>query len=222
MRTSTALRATLAVTVAALVAAAFGGAPAVSAPARASNAIACTLLSPQQLKSTLRLSQSIVLRDYDPTVAISEAVDTECDWGVWSGAAPTTPTAMFAFARRGHAAQIGIETWAPHQGHEQDWIDTDYDKLTGRFDIEAVTFPGLFSSRGLPAHSLHPPHLGHDGTGFVTAAPGRAKGLKVAIGCWWEDQTYKAICVFDEEAAYRPVAAHMLTFAKIAVAKFLG
>jgi hypothetical protein len=42
------------------------------------------------------------------------------------------------------------------------------------------------------------------------------------MGCWWEDKTYEAICIFDEEATSRPVAAHMLHFAKLAVPKFLG
>lgn len=205
----------------ALVAATFVGARPDSASAR-SDAIACTLLSPAQLRSTLGLSQSTVLRNYDPTVAISEAVDTECGLGVWSGPPPTTTAGMFALARSGHAAQIGIETWAPHQGHAKDWVATDYAKLTKKLRSESIAFPGIFSSTGLPAHTLHPPKLGHDGVGFTTAAPGLAKGLTVAIACWWEDKDYKAICVFDEEAAYRPVAAHMLQFAKTAVSKFLG
>jgi hypothetical protein len=33
--------------------------------------------------------------------------------------------------------------------------------------------------------------------------------------------TYKAICVFDEEAAFRSAEAHMLHFARIAVPRFL-
>ena len=114
MRTQTALKTLLAVAVAAVLTAA-------SASATSTSAVACTLLSSSQLKSTLGLSQSTVLRNYDPTGAGSMAVDTECDWGVWSGAPPTSPAATFALARAGHAAQTGIETWAPHQGHERDW-----------------------------------------------------------------------------------------------------
>lgn len=216
------MKAFVAVGVAALIAAAFGGAPAVSASANATGALACTLLASKQLHSTLGLNQSMVLRDYAPTIAVSDDVETECGWGVWSGAAPTTTTAMFAFARSGHAGQIAIQTWAPHEGHEKDWIDTDYDKLTGDLLQDSVTFPGLFSSHSLTAHTLSPPQLGHVGTGFTTAAPGRAKGLTVAMGCWWDDTTYKAICIFDEEATFKPVAVHMLQFAKIAVPKFLG
>jgi len=222
MRTPTALKGALAVAATTLLAAALGSAPAISASTRATGAIACTLLSSTQLQSTLGLSQSTVLRNYDPTAPTSNVVDTECDWGVWSGAAPTTTTAMFALARSGHAAQIAIETWAPHKGHEQDWVGKDYDKLTRDLRSHSLAFPGLFSSQGLAAHTLRPPHLGHSGTGFTTAAPGLAKGLTVTVGCWWEDKSHKAICIFDEEAASRPVTAHMLQFARIAVSKFLG
>jgi hypothetical protein len=198
------------------------GAGTGSASGAARGAVACTLLSPVQLQSALGMSQSIVLRNHDGTAPSSEAVNTECGWGVWDGAPPTTTAAMFALARSGHAAQIGIETWAPHTGHEQHWIASTFDKLTSGFDVYSVTAPGLYSSRGLPAQSLSVPGFGHSGTAFVTAAPGLAKGLKFAIGCWWDDKTYEAICVFDEEAAYRRVAADMLRFAKAAVPKFLG
>jgi hypothetical protein len=219
-RKLTTLKATLALAVAALIAASFGSEPAVSA--ESTNAIACTLLSSSQLRSTLGLSQSTVLRNFDPTGAISEDVDTECDWGVWSGAPPTSTAAMFALARSGHAAQIGIETWAPHKGHAQDWVNKDYAKLTSGLAQDSVVFPGLFSSHGMPAQTIHPPKLGHVSAGLTAAPSGLAKGLTVAIGCWWEHKTYKAICVLDEEAASRPVKADMLQFAKLAVAKFLG
>ena len=82
--------------------------------------------------------------------------------------------------------------------------------------------PGALLVARAAAHALRPPHLGHSAAGFITAAPGLAKGLSVAIGCWWEDKTYKAICLFDEEATSRPVAAHMLQFAKTAVPHVLG
>jgi len=216
MRTQTTLRVTLALAAAALLA------TAASASATSTSAIACTLLSSSQLQSTLGLSQSTVLSSTVPTGALSEDVDTQCGWGVWSGAPPTSPAATFALARAGHAAQIGIETWAPNKGHQRSWVATDFTKLTGKLAHESATFPGLFASAGMPSHTIRVPKLGHAGTGFTTAASGLAKGLTVAIGCWWEKKSYKAICVFDEEAASRPVTADMGTFAKIAVAKFLG
>jgi hypothetical protein len=193
-----------------------------TAGAGSTSAVACTLLSSSQLQSTLGLSQSTILSSNVPTSALSEDVDTQCGWGVWSGAPPTSPAATFALARAGHAAQIGIETWAPNKGHQRSWVATDFTKLTGKLAHESATFPGLFASAGMPSHTIRVPKLGHAGTGFTTAASGLAKGLTVAIGCWWEKKSYKAICVFDEEAASRPVTADMGTFAKIAVAKFLG
>jgi hypothetical protein len=222
MNLKPALKAIQAVAVAAVLAAAFGGAPAVSAPTESTTAVACTLLSSSQLQSTLALSQSTVLSSNVPTGAVSEDVDTQCGWGVWSGAPPTSPAATFALARAGHAAQIGIETWAPNKGHQRSWVATDFTKLTGKLAHESATFPGLFASAGMPSHTIRVPKLGHAGTGFTTAASGPAKGLTVAIGCWWEKKSYKAICVFDEEAASRPVTADLGTLAKIAVAKFLG
>ena len=218
MRTQTILRVTLAVAAAAVLAAA----AAASASGRSTSAVACTLLSSSQLKSTLGLSQSTVLRNYDPTGPISTVVDTECGWGVWSGAPPTNPAATFALARAGNAAQIGIETWAPHKGHERDWIANGYAKLTSDLGHESIAFPGLLSSAGMPAHPIRVSRLGHAGNGFTVAPSGLAKGLTVAIGCWWEKKSHKAICVLDEEAASRPVTAHMQQFAKLAVAKFLG
>lgn len=215
MRTPTALKATLAVALAALVAAAF-------ASAESTNAVACTMLSSSQLRSTLGLSQSTILRNFDATGATSEAVHTECGWGVWSGAPPTSTPAMFALARSGNAAQIGIETWGPHKGHQQTWIARGYAKLTSDLAKESVEFPGIFTSSGMPSHKLRTPAYGHVSVGLTAAASGLAKGLTVAIACWWEHTSYKAICVFDEEAASRPVTAHMLQFAKSAVAKFLG
>ena len=125
--------------------------------------VACTLLSSSQLKSTLGLSQSTVLRNYDPTGAGSMAVDTECDWGVWSGAPPTSPAATFALARAGHAAQTGIETWAPHQGHERDWIAKGYPELIKELTNGSYAAPTAFAAHGVPSHTLRVPHLGHSG-----------------------------------------------------------
>jgi hypothetical protein len=193
-----------------------------TAGAGSTSAVACTLLSSSQLQSTLGLSQSTVLSSNVPTGALSEDVDTQCGWGVWSGAPPTSPAATFALARAGHAAQIGIETWAPNKGHQRSWVATDFTKLTGKLTHESATFPGLFTSAGMPSHPIRLGYTGHSGTAFTVAPSGLAKGLTVAIGCWWEKKSYKAICVFDEEAASRPVTADMGTFAKIAVAKFLG
>src|SRR4051794_35251673 len=146
MRSRDAVRATVACALAGLVTAMLGGAPAASAPHRATAGAACGLLSPKQLHSTLGFSQSTVLQDRAPTNAAGD-VETECGWGVWTGAPPTSTSAMFAFLRAGHAAQVGIETWAPNDASPsvKDWKNTDYDTLTGKFDTESVTFPGIFS-----------------------------------------------------------------------------
>ncbi len=215
MRTQTTHKAIVAVVAAAVLAA------AASASARSTSAVACTMLSSSQLKSTLGLSQSTVLRNYDPTGPGSMAVDTECDWGVWSGAPPTSPAATFALARSGNAAQTGIETWAPNKGHERDWSGKGYPELIKELTKGSYAAPTAFAANGCVARApCRPPRPCRDRPDHE--ATGLAKGLTVAVGCWSEKKSHKAICVFDEEASSRPVTTHMLTFAKSAVAKFLG
>lgn len=197
------------------------GAMSVSASGRAAEAQACTLLSQPQLRSTLGLGQSQTYRNYDPTVAISEAVHTECGWVVWSGPPPTSVAGAFALAMSGHGAQVGIETWAPHQGPNlQQWLDTDYDTLTGRLLKGLVTLPGFFSTKGLVAKKVAVPSFGHDHVAVQVNVPGKP-GLIAAVACWMDDKSSSAICMLDEEAAFRPAAAHLIAFAKSAVPKFL-
>ena len=160
MRTQTTHKAIVAVVAAAVLAA------AASASARSTSAVACTMLSTSQLKSTLGLSQSTVLRNYDPTGPGSMAVDTECDWGVWSGAPPTSPAATFALARSGNAAQTGIETWAPNKGHERDWSGKGYPELIKELTKGSYAAPTAFAANGVPSRTLRVAHLGHAGTGL--------------------------------------------------------
>lgn len=191
----------------------------------APDAVACSLIPTSKLLGIVGLGHSAVMRDYDGTVPISEAVKTECDVVAWSGPTPTSAQAALQTAKSGRGAQVGVETWAPHEGspNVQNWLDEDYDTLTGGFLVKSFTFPGLFVKAGAAhAKSFQPPRLGHDATGLTGAVPGqRAKGLVVAIGCWWEDKSSKAICLFDEEAAGKPVVAHLNKLAHIAVSKFL-
>ena len=201
-------------------------APAAGA-ASAAPAVACTLLSPAQLHAILGFSQSRLLRNYDKTVytgpTASEAVNTECDAGVWSGPTPTTPQGMLQTAKSGHAAQVGIETWAPNDAgpNVKNWLHTDYDTLTGGFMVHSFTFPGIFATAGWPAQRLKTPGYGDNAAGFKVAVQGLGKGLVAAIGCWWNDKTYSAICIFDEEAASHPVVTHLNELAKVAVPRFL-
>lgn len=203
--------------------AAVTGGVSATATRASSEAVACTLVSQTQLRSTLGLDKAFVLRNYDATSPAAAGTNTQCAVGVWSGPTPTTRQAVLLIARSGHGAQVGVETWAPHQGSPsvKDWPQ-DYDKLTGRFDIEGVTIPGVFSSGGWPSKHFTPAHLGNQTTGFtVRITSGPAKGLVAAVGCWWKDSTYSALCMFVEEAAGKPVVKHLNAVAQIAVPKFL-
>lgn len=209
-----------AVTAALLASPSHAGPEATASP----SAVACTLVPTSKLLGTLGLAQAKVMRNYDKTTPVSAAVDTECDVVAWSGPVPTSLQAAFGLAKSGRGAQVGVETWAPHDGspYVKDWLDRGYDKLTGNFLIESVTFPGLFLKAGASVKSFQPARLGHDAVGLTGAVPGKqAKGLVVALGCWWEDKSSSAICLFTEEAAGKPVVAHLNTLAHVAVPKFL-
>ena len=208
-----------------LIAAALAGAGPVAVSTGAADAVACTLVHPAKVRSIVGLQQSLVVRNYDGTAAIAEAQRTECGLGLWSGSPPASSQAAFQLARSGRGAQVGIETWAPHQSSQNvgRWLSTDYDKLVGKLEKESVSFPGLLSTAGWPSHHLEPPRLGHDAAGLTTTIPkGPAKGLAAAIGCWWNDKRSSVICLFDEEATGKPIVKHLEKLAKIAVPAFLG
>ncbi len=200
-------------------------APGSLATSRAgASALACTLIAPTQLHSILGLSQSQPVRNYDPTVAISEAVHTECIVGAWSGPAPASPGAALQLAKSGRGAQIAIQTWEPNDGSSnvKRWIDNDYGRLVGRFELRSWVFWSAFTKSGWPSKPFEPVDIAHHQTGgaFRVAVQGIGKGLVAAVACWWDNQTYSAICLLDEEAAGRPVVKHLNELAKIAVTNF--
>jgi hypothetical protein len=201
-----------------VTAAALGGASSVGA---SSAGASCPPVSGAQLRSIVGLAGSETVRD---TVADSgEAVHRICGAVAWTGPVPTSLQAAFAMARSGHGAQVGIESWTPNDGNPSadEWPD-DYDVLTGGFDIEGVTFPGLFTNGGWPTKHVQPAALGYQTTGLVVTPQGQAKGLRAAIGCWWNDDAFSAVCLLDEEALAKPVLKHLNQLAKIAVPTVLG
>lgn len=191
--------------------------------AASAKAVACTLVSPSQLHSVLGLAHSEAVRDYDPTVAISEAVHTECVVDAWSGRTPTGPNAALQIAKSGHGAQVDIQTWEPNDAgpNAKQWIDNDYGNLVGRFELRRWTFWKQFTKSGWPSKPVDPVDIaGHESGGFRVAVQGKGKGLVAAVGCWWDNKTYSAICLSDEEAADKPVVKHLNQLAKIAVTNF--
>jgi hypothetical protein len=194
------------------------GSRAVGASARA-DGIACTLVPAGTLKTMLTLSNAQAIRNYDPTTAASHAVHTECGLGLWSGAPPTSPTAVAQALRSGHAAQIGIETWAPHNATA--W-HADFPKLIAEFKKDGADMPGIFTNAGWPSKPFKPSALGHTRVGVTIAMHKTFQGVLTAVACWWETKTESAICLLDEEAASRPVVKHLDKIAAIVVPKFLG
>ena len=201
-----------------LAVALIAGAVAAGTSRGAGGPVACTLATASQLQSILGLEKSVILSRSSPTVAMSE-----CDWGVWSGATPSSPAAVLQTAKSGRGALLGIETWAAPKSKpdRQKWITGGYARLKGQLTHEIVSFPGLFASHGASAHVLRLSRLGYSAKAFQVALQGRAKGLIVAVGCWWNDKKSSVICIADEEAAGKPANKHLNQIASAIVAKFL-
>jgi hypothetical protein len=211
------------ITVAALAVVSLYGAAPGSGSVAASSATSCPPISAAKLHSVIHLPNSFVERN---DVASNKADDYVCSVVLWSGTPPVGVQAAMQRARSGHAAQVGIESWTPNEASPDvaTWRTKDYDTLTGGFQVGSVSIPGLLTTHGWPSHRILPfQGFGFDGVGdFLQVKSGVAKGLVAAVGCWWNDSTYSAVCIADEEAAGKPVARHLNQLAKVAVAKIIG
>jgi hypothetical protein len=198
------------------------GSRAVGASAR-TEAVACTLVSTGKLESVLGLPQAQVARNFEGTTPASPGRDTECITGLWDGAPPTSRAAVVRAVKSGHAAQIGMETWAPNDGSPDasKWAK-EFAKLVTEFKTGATAFPALFTRAGWPSKPFKPTSLGHPTAGFTFAMQKTFKGVLTAVACWWNPKTQSALCLLDEEAASRPVVKHLDRIAAVAVPKFLG
>jgi hypothetical protein len=197
-----------------------GGATMAGASSGTAAGSSCQPISPAQLHAILGFPQSLQARN---TVDSGEADRYLCNGVAWSGAAPSSFKAALQKGKAGQGAAFGIEAWTPNETSPdvQRWKDEDYDKLTGGFIIAGATWPGLFTTHGWPTKALNPPHLGNDARGLLVYPQGVVKGLVAAVGCWWDDQSYSAVCLMVEEAIGKPVVAHLNALAKIAVPKVL-
>jgi hypothetical protein len=219
---SAAVRLSLSAAAALAVACLYGTAPSAGS-GTAPTAASCPPITAAKLHSVLRLSNSYVERN---DVASHEADNYVCSVALWSGSPPSGVQAQMQLARSGRAALVGIESWTPNNSSPDvgKWRAKDYDTLTGGFQIGSITIPGLLTSRGWPSKRISPFHrLGYDGVGDVLKVQsGLAKGLVAAVGCWWNDSTYSAVCIADEEAAGKPATQNLNELAKVSVAKILG
>ena len=198
-----------------------GGGTATASRAHPAAGTSCPPVSAGQLHTILGLPNAMQSRN---TVDDSgEAVRYLCNGVAWSGPPPTSFAGAMQIAKAGHGAGFGIESWAPNDSSPdvQRWKDEDYDKLTGGFIIKGATWPGLFTTHGWPTKALNPPHLGNNARGLLVEVQGVGKGLIAAVGCWWDDQSYAAVCILDEEAIGKPVVKHLNQLAAIVVPKIL-
>jgi hypothetical protein len=201
-------------------AATLGGATPVAASRTAAGS--CPPISPTQARSILALVSSLQMRN--TLDKVGGPLHSECNAVAWSGPTPTSTQAAFQLARSGHGAQFGIEAWHPNPASPDvgKWKSKDYGALTDEFQTGAATFPGLLTNSGWPSKRIKPSPFGHATAGFVVQVQGLGKGLVAAAGCWWDDKSYSAVCLLDEEAASKPVVQHLNQLAAIAVPKMLG
>ena len=211
---------TLLAAAAAVAAATLGGASPVAASR--TTAGSCTPISPAQARTILALATSLQMRN--TLDKVGGPLHSECNAVAWTGPTPTSTEGAFQLARSGHGAQFGIEAWHPNPASPDvgKWKSQDYGKMTAGFKTEAAAFPGLFTNAGWPSKRIKPSPFGYPTAGFVVQVQGLGKGLVAAAGCWWDDKSYSAVCLLDEEAASKPVVKHLNQLAAIAVPKMLG
>lgn len=189
---------------------------------------ACESVSLAFAQKTLDLKHSTLTRDHsnlegtagEEPSELPHAVHTECGIGLWSGKKPGSRAATFKKARNGQAAQVGVDTWAPNDESPGvgEWEGKEFDELTAGFLKSRFHFLTVSGH----AKPLNPEGDGYIGAGLLVKATGIAKGLVAAAGCWWDEPTHRAICLFDEEAEGKPVVDHLNALAKKIVPNFLS
>jgi hypothetical protein len=190
---------------------------------------ACETVSLSFVQKTVGLPHSTLLRDHSnledtsglEPAELPQGAHSECDIGLWSGSAPKSRAAIFAKARAGEAAQVGVDVWAPNPESPfvNEWEGKGFNELTTGFLKGRLQL--VLGLHGL-AKSLNPQGDGYIGIGLTLKATGIAHGLEAAAGCWWDKGTSRAICLFTEEVEGKPVVDHLNTLAKKIIPNFLG
>jgi hypothetical protein len=200
------------------------GATTSRASSTGAEAASCPPVSAAQLHAILGLPQS--MQEHNTVDDAGDAIRYRCNGAAWSGPPPTTLKGALATARAGHGAAFGIEAWTPNESspYADQW-PKDYEKLTHGFVINVARAPGLFTDAGWPTKVVKPVNFGYvdqAATVVVNVGSGPAKGLVAAVGCWWSDDSYSAVCLLVEESPRRPVVKHLNQLAAITVPKILG
>src|SRR6185312_17431191 len=119
-------------------------------------ATACETVSLAFVQKTVGLPHSTVLRDHSnledtsglEPAELPQAAHSECGIGLWSGATPKSRAEIFAKARAGQAAQVGVDVWAPNtespfvnEFESKGFSELTTDFLKGRFQV-LLALPG--------------------------------------------------------------------------------
>jgi hypothetical protein len=190
---------------------------------------ACELVSVHKVETIVNQPHAEIVRNTsnldgsgeDEPSMLPGVAHTECDLGLWSGAKPKGPLAAANEARAGQAAQVGLETWSPNDSspNVEDWLNTGFQENTE--ELVKARWKLVFGNAG-KAKSLNPKGEGYIGVGATVKVTGIGKGLEAAIGCWWDVNSSRIICIFNEEDEGKPIVHHLNQLADDLVPKFLG
>ena len=179
-----------------------GPAGLATAPASASNADACGLVSQHTMARAFDLTDSVqhktVLRGPgNPAGVIHE----RCRAFAWSGQKPTNASRRHTGLLAGTVATYRIETWVADAGPAaQTWLASFSKKLEGlRSRAKAQ-----FTEGALNGTSFRPPRFGAEAAIGYQATSGRTRKLRAF---WWNRSTGTLISFNAVEARDKPIVA---------------
>jgi hypothetical protein len=173
-----------------------------AAPAGASDADACGLITQHEIAKAFELSGAVwhntVLRAPGNPAGI---IHIRCRAFTWSGAKPTNPARRKSGVLAGTVANLRIETWVADSGPAaQTWLANFPKKLDGlRSRAEAQ-----FIEDSLHGTSFRPPRFGAEAAIGYQATSGGTRRLRAF---WWSRSSGTLVSFNVVEARDKPIVA---------------
>jgi hypothetical protein len=182
--------------------AALGSTGLAAAPAAASDADACGLITQHAMAKAFGLTDAIphhsVLRAPGNPAGV---VHVRCKAFAWSGAKPTNAARRRAGMLAGNVAEMRIETWVTDPGPSaQNWQANFPKKLEGLLSRAKAQF----IEGALHGTSFRPPHFGAEDAIGYQAMTGGTRKLRAF---WWNRSNGMLISFNAEEARDKSLAA---------------
>lgn len=182
--------------------AALGSTGLAAAPAAASDADACGLITQHEMAKAFGLTDAIphhaVLREPGNPAGV---VHVRCRAFAWSGPKPTNTARRRAGMLAGNVAETRIETWVTDPGpYAQNWQANFPKKLEGLLSRAKAQFV----EGALHGTSFRPPHFGAEDAIGYQAASGGTRKLRAF---WWNRSSGTLISFNVIEARGKPIVA---------------